>query len=256
MTSSSTVRVLLACIVLTTALLASGCRIMYVPNAHNVPMFREKGEIHANVGTRNFQAAYAPAEKVGVIANAQIGSNSWNDVLTTGGAAFDWTTNRSLFEIGAGTWQPLDNNISFETYGGVGFGNVRFDRSFSGIPDARYNANMMRFFLQPSFSVTSQHFDAGFSMRLAGLNFLNVDTTGYTYDDLVAVDLNDLDQDMHMFIEPAVTLRAGYQYVKFHTQLGYAIKLNDAPLSHNPFILNIGLRFHFAQRWADGNAAR
>ena len=220
---------------------------MYVPNNQNVPMFQEKGEVRATVGTRNFQGAYAVTDNLGVMANAQIGKSEWSVDLS--GENVSNVTRRNLFEAGAGMFKAT-NNTSLECYGGAGFGQVRFDRESDIVGNlATYKANMMKFFIQPSVGSSTENFDAGFSTRFSGIKFNNIDSTGYTYQDLVNEEINDLEQPFHLFMEPAVTLRAGYRWFKVHSQVGYSIKLTDAQLNYNPFIFTLGFHFTLANRY-------
>lgn len=225
------------------------CKIMYVPNNQNVPMFQEKGEVRATVGTRNFQAAYAVSDHVGLVANGQIGSSNWSieDANTT--------SQRSLVELGAGYFTKQGEQTSVEVYGGAGFGRVRFDQTSTISPDfdRLYRANMAKMYLQPSVSSTSENFDAGFSCRFVGLKFSGIDTTNYSYDLLEDEQINDLQRNFHMFMEPAITLRAGYKWIKVHGQVGYSLKLTEAQLNYNPIIITMGLHFTLANRFNSGS---
>ncbi len=46
----------------------SSCKNMYVPNGQNVSFMEEKGDIKANLGTKNIQVAYGITDHLGVMA--------------------------------------------------------------------------------------------------------------------------------------------------------------------------------------------
>lgn len=244
---------LLVCCLLTTAF--SGCRQLYVANNQNVPMFRDTGELRANIGANNWQIAYAPFKRVGVMLNGQ-----WNEGLWTGNALTDSVNGgfgefneieRLLIEGGAGIWQPLPGNGSFETYAGFGVGTIDVRSNnwvLNGTPP-RFSANISRWFVQPSISTTADYWDLGFSTRLSGVRYGNVDTVGVTPSILEAESLANIDAKNHLFLEPAVTARFGYRWVKLHGQLGFVAPLSRAPISYRQILFTIGINVHLAERF-------
>ncbi len=226
---------------------------MYTPNMHNVPMMKEKGEVRATVGVSNYYTAYAITDDMAVMVNGFYKRNEWSASL--GGSNNQYNSTKFFGEAGAGYFKPIGDNMVFETYGGAGFGNASYDTDVldNGVLKSSYNysANTIRFFAQPSFSITTDYVDIGFSARLNALKFSNIDTLNYTYNDLVWEDINDLEQPLFLFLEPGVTFRAGYKWAKFHMQFIYVAKLNADPLNYAPVAFNFGVHLNLAGRYKD-----
>lgn len=218
----------------------------------NVPLFKEKNEIRATVSVSNYQAAYSVSDHIGLMVNAQYKKPEWS--LTVGNTKFNYESKKTLIEGGAGFFSPFGKSGMFEVYGGAGAGSVSFDRSFSdtsGGPSTvfnRYYAKTTRFFVQPSVGLSHDNVDLAFSTRFVGLQFSDIDTSGYTQFFLIENDLSELGKPFYMFLEPAVTLRAGWKYVKFHLQCLLSAKLNSEPLNYIPFSFNMGMHINIAPR--------
>lgn len=231
----------------------SGCKpLLYVPNHQNTPVFREKGEIAVNIGAANFQAAYAPVENIGVVANGQVATRTFDNSSSIPNRDFtQWTTNRNFLELGAGTWQLLDDRHTFSMYAGAGYGTVKFERVFGDtLPlTSNYSNNVTRYFIQPAFSWTSEYADVIFATRISGVRYSNVDTTNFSFIALESEELDNVDGKTHAFVEPTLTLRAGYRYVKLFGQAGIALKIDDQDLTFNPLMMTIGVHLHFSRRW-------
>lgn len=244
---------ILICCAAASALFFQSCKIMYTPNMQNVPLMQEKNEVKATVGPSDLQAAYAVTENVGVMLNGQYKKPTWT--WTAGNTAYKYESRKTLVEAGAGYSMKLGASGIFETYGGAGIGKVTYNRSYSdtsGGPTTttdRYTASTTRFFIQPSVGVTNENVDFAFSTRIVGLKFSNIDTAGYTQDILLEEDLSNLNKPLYTFFEPALTLRVGYKYVKFHLQAIYSIKLNQDRLNYLPFSINFGAHINIAPRF-------
>jgi hypothetical protein len=120
-----------ACLMFLVAIAAlTSCSNSYYPTAMpNVPVFKEKGEIHAQGAYTitdkqgaELQAGYALTNHIAVIGNMNISSYPDN---STGGLTQAW-------EAGAGYYRPLNVNTKhaknlfvFECYGVLGYGRTR-----------------------------------------------------------------------------------------------------------------------------------
>lgn len=238
-------------IVLAIALVLPGCKIMYVPNMQNVPLMREKGEIRATVGPSNVQGAYAVTENLGTMVNAQFRSTKFT--VASGSYETKYETKRWLAEAGGGYFMPLGEKGVFEVYGGGGYGGVTFNRmpqdsSGQYTVSDKYNANMIKTFIQPAIGLTAENVDFSFSLRYTGIKFNSIDTIGYTQFDLVDEEIAGIEKPFYSFVEPAVTVRIGFEYVKFHTQLIYSHKVNVEQLNRSPLSLNFGVHLTIAPR--------
>lgn len=206
----------------------SSCKIMYIPNSQNVPLMEEKGDIKANLGAKDLQVAYGVTDHIGVMANGYYNKTEWSAIS----AGFDnqYLSARSLVEGGLGYYTAFGNSGRFEVYGGAGFGSVRHDYDLYDTGTLTetnsYKASMMRYFIQPAIGVQKENVGLAFSTRIAGVTFGTKDSIGYSQDDLISEGLHELDDNMFIFLEPAVTLRVGFEYVQAEFQPYYNLQLS------------------------------
>jgi|GEM_PF-634636 len=204
----------------------------YVPNQHNVPLFKEKNEVRISgallvndeVTGCDVQTAYAMTKESAIMANALVvnpGSKEGRG---------------QLYELGAGYYKPiptglsmLDKKFIFESYGVLGLGNATnyYDRYPSGI-----STNLFKAYVQPSIGYTTNFIDLIFSAKIGAIHTFGIrrNMADTTYNDLVqnnssiGSDLSTLQLNRTAFIfEPALTLRLGFKYVKLHFQVGTTV---------------------------------
>ena len=201
--------------------------ILYAPNSENVPLFTAKHQAKAEVNTcsetdglssiimgANFQGAYAVSDHVGLISNLFVagGEDIFSGESGSGG----------LFEGGAGYFQNISEHIVFEAYGGAGIGWVKHGSMINTIT-TEDKVKGQRLFAQPAIGYTSKNFDAAFSLRSCAAFYNNPPLL--TKDDpFYSLTANNKSA---MIMEPAFTLRAGFQHVKFQTQFGISFNLNN-----------------------------
>jgi len=223
---------------------ATSCKVMYVPNMVNVPLFKEKNEFRGTVSLSDYQFAYAPGKNIGLMANGYIRNSSFSSLS-------EYSTSRNLFEGGVGYFKPLSEGFVFETYAVGGVGNLSYnytDTYNSGTQENKYSTSFTRFFLQPSIGYTNDFVDVAFSTRIVQLGFNNVKYEGYTTQDLKDEEILNLDKTKYYFIEPTFTLRLGYKWCKIHLQAIYSNKVNIEPLNYQKFTVNFGLHINIAPR--------
>ncbi len=236
--------VLLALVVLT----QSSCSY-YVSNGHNAPLFREKNEARLSGsydvigGDVDIQGAYAPVQGLGLLMN--VGTRATRGTLTNSNGTQTPLGNRTTqFEGGAGYFMPIGELMSFETYALFGGGTS----SVYDI-DRQYNFKFTRTSIQPGWGVTNKFGDFGISARMSYVNFYNMDiintgANGFTDPDFVSIQDNP-----HKFVvEPCITARVGFKYVKLQVQL--ATPITDKRLSSYP-TLSIGLVAGFRPSWVE-----
>ena len=224
--------------------LCQSCRTAYTPNALNVPLLQEQGEIKLMVSPTNYQAAYAVTDKIGIMANGRVATSA-NSTSVNGTATDSFDAKNTVFEAGIGFYGRTQRNLTYEVYGGGGITQVGFHGTGSST-GKNYDVSGMKFFVQPNIGFTSRGFDIAFSTRLSGLQFSTA-TGNYTATELKNNELDQLASSMHLFLEPAITLRGGYKYVKLQAQVGGSFKMTQAVIPYNGLILNMGLVFDFAQ---------
>ncbi|MBL4655598.1 MAG: hypothetical protein JKY33_07235 [Bacteroidia bacterium] len=212
----------------------NSCNIYYAPNAHNVPLFKEKGEMRISAilsqGGYDYkgmeiQGAYAITDKIALSANGFMAHAEDDNSPKSGRGSF--------LEIGPGYYKPLNKHFVFETYTGIGAGKVynRYrDRSISTV-------NFLRYFVQPSIGFTSKVFDAALSSRICGLYYYSVHSNSIENSE----SLFALQYALPLLIEPALTIRLGWKNVKIQGQFGVSIILNDPEFDYDEHNLNLGL---------------
>jgi hypothetical protein len=225
-------RIICSLILITAAVLFGSCsHYYYVPGAQNVPLFRDKNELRLSgsygVGLEtegiNIQAAYALTDKIGIMTDfiSAKGGNPSNHNYGKG----------SYFDGAVGYFKPLDKFGVFEIYAGLGRGDQYHEYgSFYNHQSTGYaDLSFTKLFIQPSFGFTSDYFDIALSTRLSriGFNILENNISGNTdsYNDLSA-----LSDKRHLFLEPGITLRAGWKSVKVQIQAVYSRYLNNPRL--------------------------
>ncbi|NVO02342.1 MAG: hypothetical protein HXX09_06525 [Bacteroidetes bacterium] len=214
------------------------CAPLYAPNAINVPLFSEKGEIQANIsGGRNgydLMTAYSITDHLAVMLNGQYQNRTRENVNVS---TKDYRQ-RTFGEAGFGYYMKLNEKTRFEAFGGGGLGNAA-SYVENGLTDVRANGEYSRFFIQPSIGKTSDIFDVAFSLRFGYVNLYN---------------FNKEYQDLHFtpytyLIEPMTTFRIGYKYVKFFIQVGASFHTEPHFYSSNivPIVFNFGLNLNMGK---------
>jgi len=225
-------------------IILSSCKIMYIPNTQNVPMLEEKGDIKLEIGNKDLQLAYGVTDHLGIMVNGYYNKNEWS--VTSGTLDNQYLSTRSLIEGGVGYYTTMGESGRFEVYGGAGYGKVNYDYDLFDngtlTESNTFGINMMRIFLQPAIGLQTDNIGFAFSTRLAGVNFSNIDTVGYSPTDLEAEGLHELEDDMFIFIEPALTLRFGIKYVQLQLQPYYNLQLaGPESINSRKFGFNMGL---------------
>ncbi len=218
----------------------------YVPNMHNVPLFQQKEEFHldlsGSVGNEfsafEVQTGFSLGNNFAIIGNGffhDADREMFNDEYCRG----------HIIEGGAGAFVPMKNSMVFETYFGLGFGKI--ENGYDN--DATSKLDFNRYFLQPSLGYTSDFLDLAVSLRLSGLRYNDIYFNGI-------LDQEDQDQIQYInrnpfsiLIEPAFTLRGGWEHVKFQLQLGYSQNLSNPDLLQEDLNASIGMYFTITDKY-------
>lgn len=229
--------------ILTTLVLAGCSPKYYTPNTQNVPLLTEKGEANitlaGNVNQVEFQGSYAVSENIGIIANGGLFIPSDQDNGNGGSGKF--------VELGAGYFTPIDENFVFETYGILGFGSVenhlRSTINEHPLTSGDISANVFRYGIQPNFGYKSKHFSAAVSSRLVNLTYSKVE------GDLIFDNDNQVNylqnNNSNFMLEPALTLRGGFEQLKLQMQFGYSFNLSNSDFRQDTSYFTVGLNYNF-----------
>lgn len=214
-------------ILLAFALSMFSCRPVYNPNPVNIPLFSDGGEFQSALSISNsgynLQTALSPVYPIGIIANGHLFRIQEDSVGS------DNIFRNNFIEGGLGSYVRLAKYVRMGLYGGIG-------RGFVGNKDLKRVYN--RFFIQPTFGMTSRNFDTGLATRFVRANYVSEETnSGKT----------ETDDGAWMF-EPALMVRAGREQVKFQLEAGYSIPMTDfsnPDIDNRNFIISLGLHLTF-----------
>ncbi len=225
--------------------LASSCApIYYAPNAHNVPLFKEKNDLrvsaHYSIGEDikaiELQTAYAFDSAFSIQLN---GMRTIDNEKAYG----------AYIDVALGHFKPLPNGWVFEIYAGFGSGKVnwQYGDSYSnnfGLDNPRSRVKFSKFFLQPSIGYAGTNLNFAFSYKIGFLSYNNL-LTNIPSDQWMNYDLPLINGSSYLMSEPALTLRLGEELIKLHAQLGYSTNLqnNDFKYNQDNWNLNFGLQF-------------
>jgi hypothetical protein len=214
------------------------CAPVYTPNTVNAPLFEEKGDANLSLTTGtngvDLQTSYAITEHIGVVANGSFsGREGESDTSGFHKHAFG--------ELGGVYYLPIGESGRFEILGGFGSGNATTisHYNFFGPRKKKATGFYHRFFMQMDLGLISKVFDGGLSIRAAHVNFHRFET-----------DDNKSKQNISsLFMEPALTMRLGWKYIKLHSQLGLSFPLQNPEQEYpgfdwQPFIFNIGIHLN------------
>lgn len=217
--------------------------VFYTPNTQNVPLISEKGEtnltLSGNGNQVEFQGAYGIGENIAIKADGGLFIPADLDNGNGGSGKF--------LELGAGYFKSVAPNWVYETYGLIGFGSVEnhLVSTTGDNPQTKgdISASLLRIGIQPNFGYKSKYFSAAISSRFVNLSYRNIE------GDLIFEGENQSnylkDHSSNFLVEPALTLRGGFEKVKLQVQYGYSLNLTNSNFKQdNPF-LTIGLNFNF-----------
>lgn len=216
------------------ALLCNACRTVYSPNVVHSPLLQEKGEIKVLAAPNNLQAAYALSDHIGIMANGYLNRFTADDK--------DFHNKGKALELGIGYFDKTENNLVYEVYGGAGRFNVKMDESNG---TKRFDADATKLFIQPGIGWVNPYVEVSLASRVSMIRYRSPDITGYTQQEQESYYFSSLADKPHVFLEPALTVRGGYKWVKLQLQYGRAIKLSKQQLNFEDNIGTIGLVFNW-----------
>jgi len=157
------------------------------------------------------QLAYAITNHIGLMCNGS--------VIGKYGGTFG--------EFGIGYFGLFGTLGKYELYGGAGYGTINL--ASNNDEDNYYSVHKVenyRLFLQPSIALSGKVADLSFSPRL-----VHVSISGSNFF------------KSSFFLEPTLTLKVGYKYVKFISQVGLSFNLDrNSYIDYQPIIMAIGVQ--------------
>lgn len=235
-------------ILLFIAILTLGCSPeYYVPNSQNIPIMKAKGQTNLGFGYNKseytggleIQTAHAISNHIALQFNGDWVKKLYNDYFSDGSKEIKAKGN--MFEFGAGYFKNVAPHFVFETYGLFCFGNFELSNFTDQNGSDNFSAKFNRIGIQPSLSYSRKNYSFSFSSRLAHLKYKNIHGGENTPD----FDPNYLrTNNTHWLLEPALTIQAGTENLKFQLQYVYSENLTNSKFPQEKEIFSIGLKIN------------
>jgi hypothetical protein len=224
----------------------------YLPNNHNVPLLKEQGELRGSASfnltqpattlytspSAQVNLAYAPTKNIGLILNGGFSGKGFTPLPVVDSFNFYRSFNGLNGELGVGFFTPMANdNLRFEIYALGGLGSTAssifsFNRQ-TLLSQDRLRVGYTTLALQPVIGYRMGVFEAALSLKAMGMNFRvnrnqnNVNVA--IIDEFVDGLETAFNPTWNFMLEPALTLRGGWDNVKIQGQVGM-----------NAFVTSIG----------------
>jgi hypothetical protein len=229
-------------LVLLASLAASACSPRYyAPNTHNLPLLTRAGDFSGaftfGASRGELQGAYAFTDRVAVLANASAFDEA-DDEQGDGGQG-------GIVDVGVGYVTPFADRFHFSVFGLVGGGTVEnhFPSTVSSNPGTTgiLEADLSRFGVQPAIAFESTYFEAIASTRILGLRYSDV-TGSLVFDNTDQVQ-SLRSQSSHTLLEPAITVRGGFETWKVQLQLGWSFNKGHSDFRQEEAYLTAGVAY-------------
>ena len=217
--------------------------LYYAPNPQNVPLFTEKneGRLAASLTTSeytsgiNLSGAYAFSNHLGFTGNIFL-------VGEQGGTPFPDRSNSKghLTDVGLIYFLPFGSQFVFESTAGFGGGKITNVHDFSSS-----TAKFRNYYLQPSIGIAGEHFDLALSTKYSIISYHHLNLFVNT-SDAGAYPISK----PYSMLEPAITVRAGWQHVKFQIQYVHSFNLTSEKFNQDYVNLNFGLYFMLTDKYS------
>lgn len=225
--------------------------IYYVPNTQEIPLFTEKNQGRGHIGLGNtsetslfkISGAYSFSKHFGITGNVFLVSAKSSNGQTKKGASTG---------LGLVHFLPVDENFIFESTLGFASGKA-INEDIKGIEN---EVRFVNFYCQPSIGQAMKHFEMIFSLKYnihtytklnsTLLSLAQVDNVNTPLGQKILFDY-PLDKTYH-FLEPALTIRFGWESVKLHVQFVYSSLISQTDFYRERANINFGINFKFGNK--------
>ncbi|HLV42216.1 MAG TPA: hypothetical protein VKY37_08055 [Brumimicrobium sp.] len=215
----------------------------YSPNTQNVPLISEQGEVSLNVSTDGNQFEFQGAGGIANNFSMQLNGGLFipNDLDNGNGGS------GKFGELGLGYFTSFNEKWVLEIYGLGGIGTVEnhMPSTLEDYPgtNGKISSNLLRVGVQPSFGFKSKYFTIALSSRLVNLSYDKI-RGDLTYKDELQTDYLRRNSS-HVLLEPALTIRGGFERIKLQAQYGYSFNLTNYNFRQEHVLLTVGVNFSF-----------
>jgi len=215
--------------------------LYYAPNPQNVPLFTEKGEgriatsftVSEYTSGINLSGAYSFSNHFGFTGNIFLVGEADNGLIP------DRKTNKGqLVDAGLVYFLPFGSRFVFESTAGFG-GGAATNQSDYGNSTVKFR----NFYIQPSIGIAGKHFDLALSGKYSILSYHNLAFSASQTGDY------PIDKP-YSLIEPALTIRFGWEHVKIQTQYVHSFNISSPHLRQDYINLNFGLYIMLTDKYS------
>ncbi len=194
---------------------------------------------HSQGNSVEVQAAYAVGNHLAVSTNLMYVKESYKDKNAA---------QAHYLEGAVGHFSSINHKYIFEVYAGLGTGTQKHEywtipfvftndtAKYEGTSELHFN----KFFVQPSLGYSWGNVDIAVSGRLSYINFdkihNNIATTNGNFYDVAQIAQNNAS----LLFEPALTMRAGWDNIKFQLQWQWTNNLSNPSLNFNKATVGLG----------------
>lgn len=245
-------KLIFSCVVL---LCATSCTTYYVPNSQEIPLFTKKNQGRVNLefvaypelskafkisGAYSFADNFAATGNVFMISEIDDEKNSY------------YKSSHRGYSVGLGliNFIPIGKIYVFETTVGFAGGNAKNGYINGGSIENK--VNFVNFFIQPAIGLVKDRFEMAISLKY------NI----HTYTDLNLTLINSaknqcileqsgaiyydypIDKTFY-FLEPAITVRYGWEHIKISLQIVPSIIIGNVDFARENANASLGIHFKF-----------
>lgn len=224
---------------------------MYRANKVNTPVFKKKGEVQSELvtgsGGAELQLAYSISNNLAVIANGVFDNSKVRVMDTLQHIKNGDSEYSNLFaEGGIGYYKTFgpDTNKMFAVFLGGGYGSTTGYSDVWNDEFIKFNGVYNRIFWQPQYGyILNENVELAGALRFSFLNYHSL-----SINDGLGTRYSSSSYDI--FLEPAVTLKAGYDQFKFALQAGSSIPLKkETYYTTTPLMVSFGFHLNFTRNW-------
>lgn len=162
--------------------------------------------------------AYSPRQSLGIQIGLGVNDNKAVSSNNAGSTIIYLDEHYFNPYAAVGYYKSISKKILFEIYTGAGMYNYK-NNAVSYLKKMQH----VNLFLQPSIAFVHKNIDAAFTLRIDNLN----QSKTVIKDSVLSPDDQEkykfLNYKSYFFIQPGITIRAGFKYVKFQFQISKSI---------------------------------
>ncbi len=222
-----------------------------MPQIPNIPLLRAQTDatisLAAGEGRAEVQVSYAFTNELGVLFGGAF-YRPEDDEDGDGGTG-------NFAEGGVGYFASIGSPWTFEAYGLLGVGDLEnhFPSTVSSNPGTTgtIESGVLRVGVQSAFSIRLRYVEAAFSVRVMSLNYRNVSgSLIFAGEDQVSLLRQN---SSYVLLEPALTLRAGAEFLKMQLQTGLSANLTDSDFDQDTGHLTVGIVYYPSRHFRPRN---